>query len=43
MNKLNIFSKSPKFSNKGMFFQNKMMLEKKEIPIICPENNEGPC
>jgi hypothetical protein len=43
MNKLNIFSKSPKFSNKGTFLQNKMMLEKREISIASPKKNEGPC
>jgi hypothetical protein len=43
MNKLNIFSKSLKYSNKGIFFQNKKLLEKKEIPIASHEKNERPC
>ncbi len=42
MNKLNIFSKSPKFSNKRTFLQNEMLLEKSEIPIASPRKNEGP-
>jgi hypothetical protein len=42
MNKLNIFSKPPKFSNEGTFLQNKKLLEKKEIPIASPKKNEGP-
>jgi hypothetical protein len=33
MNKLNIFSKSPNFSNKGIFLQNKKMLEKRKYPL----------
>jgi hypothetical protein len=41
MNKLNVFSKSPKFSNERTFLQNKKMLEKK-IPIASPKKNEGP-
>jgi hypothetical protein len=36
MNKLNVFSKSPKFSNEGTFLQNKKLLEKKEICIASP-------
>jgi hypothetical protein len=42
MNKLNIFSKSPKFSNEGTFLKNKKLFQKREIPIASPENNEGP-
>jgi hypothetical protein len=29
MNKLNVFSKSPKFSNERTFLENKKLLEKK--------------
>jgi hypothetical protein len=33
MNKLNVFSKSPKFSNEGTFLQNKKLLEKGRYPL----------
>jgi hypothetical protein len=42
LNKLNVFSKYPKFSNEGTFLQNKKLLGKREIPIASPEKNEGP-
>jgi hypothetical protein len=29
MNKLNVFTKSPKFSNERTFFKNKKLMEKK--------------
>jgi len=42
MNKLNVFSKSPKFSNERTFFKNKKLMEKIKMPIAFPKNNEGP-
>jgi hypothetical protein len=42
MNKLNVFSKSPKFSNERTFLENKKLLEKKRrYPLLFQRRMKG--